>query len=126
MEKPAKTVRKKWPRRMFSPAFKTEVVHLCRAGNRNTATVAKDLDPIETALCECVHRANAYAGKGRAGALKSLERNELAPLRREIKQLQTQRESPTEVAKCFATQSPWDFSSSTRSKTPVPSPCPAA
>ena len=92
MDKPGKTVRKKRPRRTFTPAFKAEAVRLCRVGDRNIAQVAKDLDLTETALREWVHRADVDAGKGPAGALTSDERAELARLRREIKQLQMERE----------------------------------
>jgi transposase len=92
MDKPGRTVRKKRPRRAFTPAFKAEAVRLCRAGDRNMAQVAKDLDLTETALREWVHRADVDAGKGPAGALTSDERAELARLRSEIGQLQMERE----------------------------------
>jgi transposase len=88
MEKPGKTVKRKRPRRTFTPEFKAEAVRLCRVGDRSIAQVAKDLDLTETALHEWVHRADVDAGKGPAGALTSDERAELARLRHEIKQLQ--------------------------------------
>jgi transposase-like protein len=93
MDKPGKTVRKKRRRRTFTPAFKAEAVRLCRVGDRNIAQVAKDLDLTETALREWVNRADVDAGKGPAGALTSDERAELARLRREIKQLQMERDN---------------------------------
>lgn len=92
MDKPGKTVKKKWPRRTFTPEFKAEAVRLCRAGDRSIAQVAKDLDLTKTALREWVHRANVDAGKGPAGALTSDERAEVARLRREIKQLLMERD----------------------------------
>jgi transposase len=98
MDKPGKTVRKKRPRRTFTPAFKAEAVRLCRVGDRNIAQVAKDLDLTETALREWVHRADVDAGKGPAGALTSDERAELARLRREIKQLQIERPPQSVIA----------------------------
>lgn len=106
MEKPAKTVKKKRPRRTFTPEFKAEAVRLCRVGDRSIAQVAKDLDLTETALREWVHRADVDAGKGPAGALTSDERAELARLRREIKQLQMERDILKKAAKYFARESP--------------------
>jgi transposase len=93
MDKPGKTVRRKRPRRTVTPAFKAEAVRLCRVGDRSIDQVSKDLDPTETALREWVHRADVDAGKGPAGALTSDERAELARLRREIKQLQMERDN---------------------------------
>ena len=66
MDKPVKAVRKKRPRRTFTPAFKAEAVRLCRIGDLSIAQVAKDLDLTETALRERVHRADVDAGKGPA------------------------------------------------------------
>lgn len=37
MEKPAKTVKRKRPRRTFTPEFKAEAVRLCRVGDRSIA-----------------------------------------------------------------------------------------
>jgi cephalosporin hydroxylase len=39
MDKPGKTVRKKRPRRTFTPAVKAEAVRLCRIGDRSIAQV---------------------------------------------------------------------------------------
>jgi len=61
MDKPGKTVKRKRPRRTFTPEFKAEAVRLCRVGDRSIAQVAKDLDLTETALREWVHRANVDA-----------------------------------------------------------------
>jgi transposase len=87
MDKPVKTVKRKRPRRAFTPEFKAEAVRLCRVGDRSIAQVAKDLDLTETALREWVHRAGIEAGKGPAGTLTSDERAELARLRWEVKQV---------------------------------------
>jgi transposase-like protein len=104
MDKPGKTVRKKRPRRTFTPEFKAEAVRLCRVGDRSIAQVAKDLDLTETALREWVRRADVDAGKGPAGALTSDERAELARLRREIKQLQMERDAYPITALCRVMQ----------------------
>jgi len=105
MDKPAKTVRKR-PRRTFTPEFKAEAVRLCRVGDRGIAQVAKDLDLTETALREWVQRAGIDTGNGPAGTLTSDERAELARLRREVKQLQMEREILKKAAKYFARESP--------------------
>ena len=102
MEKPAKTVKKKRPRRTFTPEFKAEAVRLCRVGDRSIAQVAKDLDLTETALREWVQRAGIDTGNGPAGTLTSDERAELARLRREVKHLQMEREI-LEKAPCTRT-----------------------
>jgi transposase len=79
MDKPGKTVRKKRPRRTFTPAFKAEAVRLCRVGDRNIAQVAKDLDLTETALREWVHRADVDAGKGPARGARIRLRRRVYP-----------------------------------------------
>lgn len=38
------------PRRSFTPEFKTEIVELCRRGDRSVGQVAKDFDLTETAV----------------------------------------------------------------------------
>ncbi len=105
-DKPGKSVKGKRPRRTFTPEFKAEVVSLCRAGDRSIAQVAKDLNLTGTALREWVHRADVDAGKGPAGALTGDERAELAWLRREIRQLQMDRDISNTAAKYFVRESP--------------------
>jgi len=86
MDKPGKTVKRKWPRGTFTLEFKAEAVRLCGAGDRSIAQVAKDLALTETALREWVQRADVDAGKGPAGVLTCDERAELARLGREVKE----------------------------------------
>jgi transposase-like protein len=105
-DKPGKSVKRKRPRRTFTPEFKAEAVRLCRAGDRSIAQVAKDLKLTGTALREWIHRADVDAGKGPAGALTSDERAEFAWLRREIWQLQMERDISKTAAKYFARESP--------------------
>ncbi len=38
------------PRRSFTPEFNTEMVELCRQGDRSVGQVAKDTDLTETAV----------------------------------------------------------------------------
>ena len=70
MDKPGKTVKRKRPRRTFTPAFKAEAVRLCRIGDRSIAQVAKDLDLTETALREWVHSSSTTSIRsGRSSAV---------------------------------------------------------
>jgi transposase-like protein len=92
-------------RRAFNDEFKAEAVRLCRAGDRSIGQVAKDLDLTETALREWVRRADIDAGKGPPGALTSVEREELARLRRENKRLQMERDILKAAATFFAKES---------------------
>ena len=71
--------------RQFTPEFKADGVTLVRAGGRNIAQTARDLDLTETALREWIRRAEIEAGEGPPGALSQAEREELVRLRRENK-----------------------------------------
>ncbi|MFC4034752.1 transposase [Streptomyces polygonati] len=73
------------PRRSFTPEFKTEIVELCRRGDRSMGQVAKDFDLTETAVRDWVRQAEVDAGE--RDGLTSGEREELAALRRENRRL---------------------------------------
>jgi len=88
-------------RRSFTPEFKADAVKLVLAG-RSASQVAAELDLTETALREWVKRAEADAGVGSPGVLTTEERQELARLRRENKQLRTEREILKAAATFFA------------------------
>ena len=74
-------------RRSFTPEFKAEIVQLCQRGDRSIGQVARDFDLTETAVREWVRQAERDAGSRRGGGLTSAERQELAALRREHRQL---------------------------------------
>jgi transposase-like protein len=92
-------------RRAFGPEFKTEAVRLCKVGDRSIGQVANDLDLTETALRAWVRRADIDAGNGPPGPLTTAEREELAQLRRENKQLRMDREILKAAATFFAKES---------------------
>ncbi len=92
-------------RRSFNPEFKAEAVRLCKVGDRSIKQVAKDLDLTETALRAWVKRADIDAGKGPPEALTTVEREELARLRRENKRLQMERDILKAAATFFAKES---------------------
>ncbi len=72
--------------------FTTEAVRLVREGTKSLPQVAKDLDLTESALRIWVRRAEVAEGKGPAGALGPVEREELVRLRRENRQLLMERD----------------------------------
>ena len=73
-------------RRSFTPEFKAEIVELCQRGDRSIGQVARDFDLTETAVREWLRQAERDSGT-RSDGLTSAERQELAALRRENRQL---------------------------------------
>ena len=74
-------------RRAFTPEFKAEIVELCQRGDRSVGQVAKDFALTETAVREWVKQAERDTGTRQDGGLTSVERRELAELRRENRRL---------------------------------------
>ena len=89
-------------RRHFTPEYKAEVVALVRKGGKTIGQVARDLELTETSVRAWVRQAEVDAGKGPAGALTTAEREELASLRRENKNLRLEREILKKAAAFFA------------------------
>src|SRR5262252_4515935 len=79
------TMQQRRRRRAFTPAFKAEVVELCRKGSRSIPEVARDLDLTETAVRRWVTQAEI--DRGSRPGLTSSEQAELAQLRRDNRQL---------------------------------------
>ena len=77
-------------RRSFTPAYKAEVVALCRKPGSSIGMVARDLDLTETAVRRWVTQAEVDSGE-RPG-LTSSEREELSQLRRENRILREERD----------------------------------
>ena len=73
------------PRRSFTPEFKADIVERCQRGDRSIGQVARDFDLTETAVREWVRQADVDAGK--RDGLTTVERAELAQLRRENRRL---------------------------------------
>jgi transposase len=71
---------------------------------KTVGQVSRDLDLTETALREWVHRARANRTQGRTG-LTTVEREELARLRKENRILTEEREILRKAAAFFAKQS---------------------
>jgi transposase len=79
-------------RREFSADFKTEAVRGVLDGKSTVAEVARSLDIAPSVVGRWVKQAKVDAGKGPKDALSTAEKQELAQLRREVKQLRMERE----------------------------------
>ncbi len=88
-------------RRVFTDEFKAGAVRLVLDEGKTVGQVARDLDLTETALREWVNRARADRTHGRTG-LTTAEREELARLRKENRQLRVEHEILKKAAAFFA------------------------
>jgi transposase len=89
------------PRRQFDDEFKGQAVRLVLDEGKSIGAVSRDLDLTESAVREWVKRARADRTQGRTG-LTTLEREELARLRKENRELRTEREILKKAAAFFA------------------------
>ena len=92
-------------RRKFTDEFKAETVRLVRATGQSVGAVARDLDLTESAVRNWVEQAEIDAGRGAAGALTTVEREELQRLRRENRRLQMERDILKKATAFFAKES---------------------
>jgi transposase len=97
----ANSTRRRRPRRHFDDDFKTQAVRLVLDEGKTVGAVARDLDLTETALRDWVKRVRADRTNGRTG-LTTAEREELARLRKENRELRTEREILKKAAAFFA------------------------
>ena len=89
------------PRRQFDDEFKAGAVRLVLDEGKSVGRVARDLDLTESALRVWVERTRADRTKGRTG-LTTEERDELRRLRKENRELRTEREILKKAAAFFA------------------------
>jgi transposase len=94
--------KRKRPRRSFTDEFKANAVRLVLDEGKSVGAAARDLDLTESSLRNWVERARADRGKGRPGVVTSAEREELAQLRKENRELRTEREILKKAAAFFA------------------------
>jgi transposase len=94
-----KTTRRQ--RRRFDDDFKAQAVRLVLDEGKSIPSVARDLDLTESNLRNWVTRARADRTQGRTG-LTTAEREELARLRKETRELRTEREILKKAAAFFA------------------------
>ena len=97
----AETPKRRRPRRRFDDDFKAQAVRLVLDEGKTVGAAARDLDLTETALRGWVKRAQADRTHGRTG-LTTAEREELARLRKENRELRTEREILKKAAAFFA------------------------
>ena len=89
------------PRRQFDEEFCSQAVRLVLEDGKTIAAVARDLDLTPSALRSWVLQARADRTKGRTG-LTTAEREELARLRKEVRELRTERDILKKAAAFFA------------------------
>lgn len=89
-------------RRSFTPEFKAQAVRLVLEEGQPASQVAKDLDLTPSSLSHWVEQARADRGKSARGSLTTDEREELARLRKENRELKMHREIPKKAAAFFA------------------------
>mgnify|MGYP001390745472 CR=1 FL=1 len=92
-------------RRVFSEEFRAGAVRLVLEEGKSAGAVARDLDLTESALRMWVSRAQADRTKGKSGGLTTLEREELARLRKENRQLRLERDVLKKATAFFARES---------------------
>jgi transposase len=101
MSRPMAETRKRRPRRRFDDDFKAQAVRLVLDEGKSVGSVARDLDLTESNLRIWVERARADRTHGKTG-LTTAEREELARLRKENRELRTEREISKKAAAFFA------------------------
>jgi transposase-like protein len=79
-------------RRAFTDEFKAETVRLIRESGKSIGVVARELGLTESAVRAWVREGGIDAGHGPAGALTTVEREELARLRREVRTVRMERD----------------------------------
>jgi transposase len=102
METDQKAKRTQRPRRNFSDEFKAGAVALVIKEGKSVTRVAKDLDLVVSVLGKWVEQARADAGKSIRGTLTTEEKDELARLRKEVRELRLEREILKKAAAFFA------------------------
>lgn len=79
-------------RRSFTDEFRAGAVRLVLEGGKSLPQVARDLDLTESSLRTWVERARADKGEGKPGVLTTAEREELAALRKKVRNLEMERD----------------------------------
>ena len=100
----AKERREKRERRQFTDEFRAGAVRLVLDEGKSLAQVAKELDLTPSALSNWVKQARADRDGGQSG-LTTEEREELARLRKENRELKMERELLKKCAAFFAKES---------------------
>jgi transposase len=113
----ADTSKRRRPRRQFDDDFKAQAVRLVLDEGKSVGSVARDLDLTETALREWVKRARADRSHGKTG-LTTVEREELARLRKENRILREEREILKNQSRAVRPPDLWARNSGMYAQTP--------
>lgn len=97
--------RQKRARRTFTDEFRAGAVSLVLEKGKSLAQVARDLDLTASSLGKWVEQARADARKSTRGTLTTEEKEELARLRKENRELRMERELLKKWAAFFAKES---------------------
>jgi transposase len=89
-------------RRSFTEEFKAGAVRLVLDEGKSVGAAARDLDLTESSLRNWVERARADRGLGKPGVLTSDERDELARLRKDVRELRMERDVLKKATAFFA------------------------
>jgi transposase len=117
MSRPMAETSKRRRRRQFDDEFKAQAVRLVLEDGKSVGTVARDLDLTESALRHWVERTRADQTKGRTG-LTTVEREELARLRKEVRELRTERDILKNETRAFRRPDLWARNSMAYAQTP--------
>lgn len=87
----------------YTPEFRRQMVDLVRAG-RSPDDLAREFEPTAQSICAWVAKADRQEGSREAAApvMAAAEREELARLRREVRQLRLERDILSKAAAWFA------------------------
>jgi len=97
--------KQKRPRRTFTDEFRAGAVSLVLKEGKTVSQVARDLDLTQSSLGKWVEQARADRGRSTRGTLTSEEKDELARLRKENRELRMERELLKKWAAFFAKES---------------------
>lgn len=92
-------------RRRFTKEFKAGAVRLVLEEGKSISEVGRDLDVHGSVVGGWVKQAKVDGGKGPPGALSTGEKEELARLRKEVRQLRMERDILKKAAAFFARES---------------------
>jgi transposase len=90
------------PRRQFTDEFKAGAVRLVLVEGKSVTQVSRDLDLTPSSMGKWVEQARADRGQSKRGTLTTEEKEELARLRKEVRELRLEREILKKAAAFFA------------------------
>jgi transposase len=89
-------------RKEYTPEQKAEAIRMALSSEQSVSQIARTLGMAESTLNRWVHQHKVDSQPSRTGALTTPEREELQRLRREVKQLQMERDFIKKAAAFFA------------------------